>query len=66
MIIKCYLRSVEVNIILKITDFTGTVYLFIQCLHNLSRHFGNRFIQILRKTLRLVVRKNLQLEVVGS
>lgn len=26
---KCYLRSVKVNIILKITDFTSTVYIFL-------------------------------------
>ena len=36
-IIKSHLRSVEVNIILKVTNFAGTIYIFY--LH--SQHFGN-------------------------
>ena len=38
-IIKCYLQSVEVNVISKVTNYTGTVNIF--CLHSFTQHFGN-------------------------
>ena len=38
-IIKCYLRSAEVNITLKVTDFTGTLYIF--HMHSFIQPFEN-------------------------
>lgn len=51
--IKCYLLSVEVNVISKVADFSSTVYVFLsaQLYSTFFKSHGEKmyFIQILRK-----------------
>ena len=56
---KCYFLSVEVDIILKVTDFSSTIYIFAYKLYSTfwKSHGGKKkyFIQNLRKSYGLLL-----------
>ena len=68
IIIKCYLGSVEVNIILKVRDFSGSIYMFYICtaLFNILEitQRNNILHSSPSQKLRLVAIKNLEAEVI--